>query len=55
MSGRDAGEAAHRAGAHKLLLTHMVPWADKARLQQEATSQYEGEIECAVSGRTYEI
>jgi ribonuclease BN (tRNA processing enzyme) len=55
MSGRDAGETAHRAEAHKLLLTHMVPWADKAQLQDEATGQYEGEIECAVPGICYDV
>lgn len=55
MSGRDAGEAAHRADAHRLLLTHIVPWADKAQLREEATGQYEGEIGCAEPGTSYDI
>jgi ribonuclease BN (tRNA processing enzyme) len=55
MSGRDAGEAAHRAGARRLLLTHMVPWADKDALREEAASQYEGDIGCAVSGESYDV
>ncbi len=55
MSGRDAGEAAHHADAHKLLLTHVVPWASKEQLQEEAMTQYEGEIACAEPGRAYEV
>jgi ribonuclease BN (tRNA processing enzyme) len=55
MSGRDAGEAAHRAGARRLLLTHMVPWADKDALHEEAVSQYEGDIACAASGESYDV
>ena len=55
MSGRDAGEAAAHAGAKRLVLTHMVPWADKEALQAEAMSQYEGVIEIAASGSSYEI
>ena len=55
MSGRDAGQAAHRAQTHKLLLTHIVPWADKAQLQDEATGQYDGKIECAAPGQSYDL
>ena len=55
MSGRDAGEAAHRADAHQLLLTHVVPWADKGVLQSEAASRYEGPISCAAPGVSYEV
>jgi hypothetical protein len=33
----------------------MVPWADKAQLQEEAISQYSGEIGLAEPGLTYEI
>ena len=55
MSGRDAGEAAHHADAHKLLLTHMVPWADQDQLREEASGQYSGEILCAEPGASYDI
>ena len=55
MSGRDAGEAAHRADAHKLLLTHVVPGRTRQQLQDEATGQYEGEILCAKPGASYDV
>jgi ribonuclease BN (tRNA processing enzyme) len=55
MSGRDAGEAAHRADAHKLVLTHVVPWAKPEQLKDEATGQYSGEILCAEPGATYDV
>jgi ribonuclease BN (tRNA processing enzyme) len=55
MSGRDAGEAAHRADAHQLLLTHVVPWADKGVLRGEAASRYEGPVACAAPGVSYEV
>ena len=55
MSGRDAGEAAHRADAHRLVLTHVVPWADKEQLREEAMGEYEGETCHAEPGRTYDI
>ncbi len=55
LTGRDAGEAAHRADAHKLLLTHMVPWASPEELQDEATGQYAGEIACAKPGASYDV
>jgi ribonuclease BN (tRNA processing enzyme) len=55
LTGRTAGEQATRAGARRLLLTHLVPWADPASVLSEARSSYAGELELARSGATYEV
>ncbi|HEX3823927.1 MAG TPA: MBL fold metallo-hydrolase [Mycobacteriales bacterium] len=47
LTGREAAEHAVRAGAHRLVLTHLVPWGDEARTLAEATSTYDGEIRVA--------
>lgn len=47
LTGRDAAEHAARADAHRLLLTHLVPWGDETRTLAEATSTYDGEIRVA--------
>src|SRR2546430_13437126 len=41
---KEAGEHASRAGARKLVLTHLVPWGDEDRTLEEATAAYDGEI-----------
>jgi ribonuclease BN (tRNA processing enzyme) len=56
MTGREAGEAATKAGAARLVLTHMVTaWASEARVVDAATSVYAGPIEVARAGARYEI
>jgi ribonuclease BN (tRNA processing enzyme) len=55
LTGRQAGEHAARAGARSLLLTHIVPWADPARLQAEAAAVYPGELDVAAAGRVVEL
>jgi ribonuclease BN (tRNA processing enzyme) len=44
LTGREAGEHAAKAGAHRLVLTHLVPWGDETRTLAEATSSYDGEV-----------
>jgi len=55
LTGKEAGEHASRAGARKLVLTHLVPWGDEDRTLEEATAAYDGEIAVACSDRVFDI
>jgi ribonuclease BN (tRNA processing enzyme) len=56
LSARQAGEHATRAGARRLVLTHLVPWNDSGRtLAQAKDSGYRGGIELASQGAVYEL
>jgi ribonuclease BN (tRNA processing enzyme) len=50
LTGRQAGQHAERAGVKRLLLTHLVPWNDRARSLEEAGQTFAGPISLAVSG-----
>ena len=53
LTGREAGEHAARAGARRLVLTHVPPWHDPMRALAEAGPAYEGGVEIARPGATY--
>jgi len=55
MTGRQAGEAAAEAGAETLVLTHVPPWHDKQVAFDEARPAYDGRLELAYTGATYQI
>jgi ribonuclease BN (tRNA processing enzyme) len=55
LSGREAGEHATRAGAQRLLLTHLVAWADADAIRAEAKATYDGELDLAHCGSTYTV
>ena len=55
LTGRRAGEAAARAGARKLLLTHLPVWNDPQRTALEARQAYDGPLAVAVSGLSYGV
>lgn len=55
MTGRQAGEHASRAGVGELVLTHLVPWGDPTRSQQEASEAYEGPLSLAATGKVYQV
>ena len=55
LSGRQAGEHALRAQVGRLLLTHVVPWADAAQILTEASDAFGGPTELARCGVTYEL
>jgi len=55
LTGGQAGGHARRAGAGRLLLTHLVPWNDPARTLEGAAATYDGPTELARSGAGYEI
>lgn len=55
LSGREAGEHAARAGAGRLLLTHLVPHGDRAGTREHAAAAYAGPVELVGTGDRYEI
>ena len=55
LTGRQAGEHAARAGAKRLVLTHIPPWIDQQGAVDEATSMFGGPIELAHAGATYDL
>ena len=50
MTGREAGEMADRAGAGRLMLTHIPPHLDPERTMLEAEEAFGGEVTLAVPG-----
>ena len=55
LTGREAGQHAAQAGAKRLLLTHLLPWADPAQMLAEAREAYDGPLELVRSGAAYEV
>ncbi|MER6910616.1 MBL fold metallo-hydrolase [Streptomyces sp. NPDC000594] len=55
LNGREAGQHAERAGAGRLVLTHVPPWTDGERNLADARSVYRGPAELAVTGTVYDI
>ncbi len=51
----ETGEAAHKAGAKKLLLTHIWHQLRPERSVEEARAAYKGPIEAAREGATYPV
>ena len=50
LTARQAGEHATRAGAGRLVLTHLVPWNDRERSLSQAAQTYHGPLSLATSG-----
>jgi ribonuclease BN (tRNA processing enzyme) len=55
LSGKQAGEHGTRAGAARMLLTHVVPWAAGDAILAEARTAYDGDVSLAVCGTTYDV
>jgi ribonuclease BN (tRNA processing enzyme) len=55
MSGREAGQHARRAGARQLVITHVVPWADAAQIEREASEAYDGDVVMARPGLVLDV
>lgn len=55
LSGREAGELAARAGAGRLLITHVPPWTSRDDVLREARSAFGGPSELVVQGGRYEV
>ncbi|PRY00375.1 MBL fold metallo-hydrolase [Allonocardiopsis opalescens] len=54
LTGREAAEHARAADARRLVLTHLVPWVDSKRVYDEAVAAFDGPVELARSGASYE-
>jgi ribonuclease BN (tRNA processing enzyme) len=56
LTARQAAQHADRAGAGRLMLTHLVPWNDPARTLEEACgSSFTGPVTLAASGHSLEL
>jgi ribonuclease BN (tRNA processing enzyme) len=55
LTGSEAAAHATRAGAGRLVLTHLVPWGDEDRTLAGATAGFDGEIAIARPLDTYDI
>jgi len=55
LTGKEAGEAATAAGVGRLLLTHIPPWYDKQIALEEARPVYDGRLDLARCGTTYDV
>jgi ribonuclease BN (tRNA processing enzyme) len=50
LTARQAGQYAVRAGAGRLVLTHLVPWNDRERSRDQASQAYRGPLSLATTG-----
>jgi ribonuclease BN (tRNA processing enzyme) len=55
MTARQAAETAGRAGASTVMLTHIRPYLDRDRSQQEASGAFDGDVVVAREGLTMEV
>jgi ribonuclease BN (tRNA processing enzyme) len=53
LRAREAGEIATRAGAEKLLLTHVWPHNDMTKVAEQAAAEYSGPLEIVDSGMAW--
>jgi ribonuclease BN (tRNA processing enzyme) len=55
LSGHEAGESAARAEVGRLLVTHVVAWADPDEVLAEARKAFTGPAELARCGASYDV
>ncbi|MDR8019534.1 MBL fold metallo-hydrolase [Nesterenkonia aerolata] len=55
LTGARAGEMAERAGAGRLLLTHIPVWTSQQVLLRHARQSFAGDLAVAVAGVTYQV
>jgi ribonuclease BN (tRNA processing enzyme) len=55
MTGRDAAETATAAGVDRLLLTHIPHWHDPKQMLADARPAFDGWLELAEPGATYDV
>jgi ribonuclease BN (tRNA processing enzyme) len=55
LTGKQAGAAAAEAGVTRLVLTHVPPWHDPEVSLREAREAYDGPLDMAAPGATYEL
>lgn len=55
LTGQEAGLHASRARVSRLVLTHIPPWHDPARVLAEAVPKFSGPVELAETGAVYTV
>lgn len=55
LTGADCARTASKAGVERLVLTHIPPWHDAARTEAEARAEWDGPVELARAGATYDV
>jgi ribonuclease BN (tRNA processing enzyme) len=55
LTGRQAGSMAQTAGAARLVVTHVPPWHDPQVARAEAQAAFDGPVEFARTGATYDL
>ena len=55
LTGKQAGVVAAEAGVGRLVLTHVPPWHDPQVMLHEAATTYDGPLELAEPGKTYDV
>jgi ribonuclease BN (tRNA processing enzyme) len=55
LTGTDCGRVAAKAGVGRLVITHVPPWFDAQGMLAEATSVWDGPVELAAPGATYDL
>ena len=55
LTGADGGTVAARAGVKRLVLTHVPPWHDPQDALAEAVAVFDGPVDLASSGATYDL
>jgi ribonuclease BN (tRNA processing enzyme) len=55
LTGFQAGELAAKAGAKRLVLTHIPPWHASDGMLAEARTSYDGPVELAAAGAVYPL
>jgi ribonuclease BN (tRNA processing enzyme) len=56
LTGREAAEVATKAGATRLVLTHLVAaWTDEAKVYQAAVAAFAGPVDIARAGVSYDL
>jgi len=55
LTGAQAGESASAAGVGQLLLTHIPAWTDRAEVEADAKTTWDGPLDLVTSDATYEL
>lgn len=55
LTGAQAGTAAVEAGVGILLLTHIPAWSDRAEVERDAKSTFDGRMELVTAGSVYQV
>ena len=55
LSARQAGRSARAAGAARLVLTHLWPTLDSGQSQAEGSEAFDGPVEVAAVGRSFDL